>query len=246
MLFTDSTILFIFFFLMIRPPPSSTRTDTLLPCTTLFRWFGRSCFGTRGRGLQMAALTVFQDLTMTGPEVSREEVRRALAESASALWRFDAEGSEESSARTVTEAGLMIFERAEDGRFPAARLVLWPETTGFSVPNIVPVEMGELSTENYNGLLEEFASLIAIPVAERFGWQVSTTSPTQGLDDWLDEESAAALRRFSAAANKATGASHPLDQRRWFDRSEEHTSELQSLMRTSSAVFCLNNKQPPT
>src|SRR3546814_15702568 len=57
----------------------------------------------------------------------------------------------------------------------------------------------------------------SIPVAERFGWQVSTTSPTQGLDDWLDEESAAALRRFSAAANKATGASHPLDQRRWFD-----------------------------
>src|SRR3546814_15542608 len=101
----------------------------------------------------------------------------------------------------------MIFGRAEDGRFPAARLVLWPETTGFSVPNIVPVEMGELSTENYNGLLEEFASLIAIPVAERFGWQVSTTSPTQGLDDWLDAESAAALRRFSAPANNIGRAS---------------------------------------
>src|SRR3546814_7907975 len=27
------------------------------------------------------------------------------------------------------------------------------------------------------------------------------------------------------------------------DRSEEHTSELQSLMRTSYAVFCLKNKQ---
>src|SRR3546814_5676823 len=27
-------------------------------------------------------------------------------------------------------------------------------------------------------------------------------------------------------------------------RSEEHTSELQSLMRTPSAVFCLPNKQP--
>src|SRR3546814_10603068 len=27
-------------------------------------------------------------------------------------------------------------------------------------------------------------------------------------------------------------------------RSEEHTSELQSLMRTSSAVFCLKNKKP--
>src|SRR3546814_9804628 len=30
------------------------------------------------------------------------------------------------------------------------------------------------------------------------------------------------------------------------DRSEEHTSELQSLMRTSYAVFCLKKKQKPT
>src|SRR3546814_20423506 len=28
----------------------------------------------------------------------------------------------------------------------------------------------------------------------------------------------------------------------WFKRSEEHTSELQSLMRISYAVFCLKNK----
>src|SRR3546814_19305434 len=31
------TLLFIFFFLMIRRPPRSTRTDTLFPYTTLFR-----------------------------------------------------------------------------------------------------------------------------------------------------------------------------------------------------------------
>src|SRR3546814_7547803 len=30
------------------------------------------------------------------------------------------------------------------------------------------------------------------------------------------------------------------------DRSEEHTSELQSLMRTSYAVFCLKKKKPHT
>src|SRR3546814_8744793 len=29
--------MYIFFFLMIRPPPRSTRTDTLFPYTTLFR-----------------------------------------------------------------------------------------------------------------------------------------------------------------------------------------------------------------
>src|SRR3546814_1546210 len=33
-----------------------------------------------------------------------------------------------------------------------------------------------------------------------------------------------------------------LDLRRGYDRSEEHTSELQSLMRISYAVFCLKKK----
>src|SRR3546814_5819846 len=45
-----------------------------------------------------------------------------------------------------------------------------------------------------------------------------------------------------------------LDERREFDlgghvvrvRSEEHTSELQSLMRTSYAVFCLTKQTPTT
>src|SRR3546814_2463291 len=31
--------------------------------------------------------------------------------------------------------------------------------------------------------------------------------------------------------------------RKWFRRSEEHTSELQSLMRISTAAFCLKKKQ---
>src|SRR3546814_14261896 len=31
------SVLFLFFFLMIRRPPRSTRTDTLFPYTTLFR-----------------------------------------------------------------------------------------------------------------------------------------------------------------------------------------------------------------
>src|SRR3546814_2313671 len=36
-------ILFLFFFLMIRRPPRSTRTDTLFPYTTLFRSSGINC-----------------------------------------------------------------------------------------------------------------------------------------------------------------------------------------------------------
>src|SRR3546814_17323468 len=36
----------LFFFLMIRRPPRSTRTDTLFPYTTLFRSLGQSGIGT--------------------------------------------------------------------------------------------------------------------------------------------------------------------------------------------------------
>src|SRR3546814_14294155 len=37
MLFCVPSLFFVFFFLMIRRPPRSTRTDTLFPYTTLFR-----------------------------------------------------------------------------------------------------------------------------------------------------------------------------------------------------------------
>src|SRR3546814_13778524 len=36
-LYSDSFNIYVFFFLMIRRPPRSTRTDTLFPYTTLFR-----------------------------------------------------------------------------------------------------------------------------------------------------------------------------------------------------------------
>src|SRR3546814_12634088 len=42
-------IVSVLFFLMIRRPPRSTRTDTLFPYTTLFR-SPRSCIGSKGWG----------------------------------------------------------------------------------------------------------------------------------------------------------------------------------------------------
>src|SRR3546814_4160770 len=51
---------------------------------------------------------------------------------------------------------------------------------------------------------------------------------------------AAPARPTSAATTKA------IQPQRADDRSEEHTSELQSLMRTSYAVFCLKKKNTHT
>src|SRR3546814_10293450 len=44
------------------------------------------------------------------------------------------------------------------------------------------------------------------------------------------------------AASLQAGSEHPLSKAVLQARSEEHTSELQSLMRISYAVFCLNKK----
>src|SRR3546814_16574131 len=43
-------VIFLFFCLMIRRPPRSTRTDTLFPYTTLFRSVGRLCGGQGAHG----------------------------------------------------------------------------------------------------------------------------------------------------------------------------------------------------
>src|SRR3546814_3729330 len=44
--------------------------------------------------------------------------------------------------------------------------------------------------------------------------------------------------------HKQAGLGSPgIDELRWLKRSEEHTSELQSLMRISYAVFCLKKKK---
>src|SRR3546814_3989107 len=53
----------IVFFLMIRRPPRSTRTDTLFPYTTLFRSLERSC------EVQVAAQATGAALAFPSPEV---------------------------------------------------------------------------------------------------------------------------------------------------------------------------------
>src|SRR3546814_1019882 len=51
-----------------------------------------------------------------------------------------------------------------------------------------------------------------------------------------------AQRDVVQAARRGEIAQHPLDHQLGAARSEEHTSELQSLMRSSYAVFCLKKK----
>src|SRR3546814_3026763 len=65
---------------------------------------------------------------------------------------------------------------------------------------------------------------------------VETTDVAQGLDD--------VRRRAAAASQDGADTGQQFTRIERLARSEEHTSELQSLMRISYAVFCLQKKQP--
>src|SRR3546814_3391602 len=131
-----SVAIYLFFFLMIRRPPRSTRTDTLFPYTTLFRSRPGREAGDRGRG------------------------------------GFD-------RARQLPAAGHAAVDEAE-GRVPGA------DAAGAGVDG--------------------------------------------GPRRWLSAEDRGQGARGRRIARPDV-------------RSEEHTSELQSLMRISYAVFCLKKKK---
>lgn len=165
----------------------------------------------------MSGIAVFQDMALTGPFNERESLSDALKQGAAVPWAFDKTGSKDAEDNANGDVGILIFLHNEEAGLPAARLVLWPDAEGFYVPNITPTATDKLTIAQYNALLSNFADVVAKPIARRFGYVVNLTAARQNLEDWMSEEAATALRRFSALANKSTGASHPLDERRWFD-----------------------------
>src|SRR3546814_6210132 len=97
-------------------------------------------------------------------------------------------------------------------------------------------------------LLERRAQAIAAPLfACGRDWRFT---PTAGGLSYEDAEQAIDLPKPSLPgrhqiANAALAAACATRLTGFGLRSEEHTSELQSLMRTSYAVFCLNKKNTP-
>src|SRR3546814_1363868 len=81
-------------------------------------------------------------------------------------------------------------------------------------------------------------------------WFEAAMKPHEGLVETLFQEMNGRIKEEDASVPQKDG-----DFVYWVEyeqgaeyktRSEEHTSELQSLMRTSYAVFCLNKKQHST
>src|SRR3546814_9271240 len=72
----------------------------------------------------------------------------------------------------------------------------------------------------------------------------TTPSETQAASAITHAKGTGTVTAIDSAAGKITLDHGPIAELQWpAMRSEEHTSELQSLMRISYAVFCLNKKK---
>src|SRR3546814_8082136 len=179
--------MFLFFFLMIRRPPRSTRTDTLFPYTTLFRsafWAqlpGNFAWRARPAAItsrNFAALAPFHTYPAGRPKGNH--------------W-----GPAIAMMKTAAQSPYYLnFHVGDLGH----TLIIRPSGAGKTV------------VQNF---------LMA---------QLETTGAQQ---IYIDKDRGAAIYVRSAGGIYLTLKN---------GRSEEHTSELQSLMRNSYAVFCLKKK----
>lgn len=158
-------------------------------------------------------ITVFQDLHLRNQTDSA--TRSSILEQVHGSWRHETE-REDDLKKCAGDDDVIVLMRSAFDDIDESALVLWQEPDGYKVSNIVPRNVGDLGIEMYNMILRDFVTQVAEPASRSGGFVIELSSPNQTLEDWLDAESATALRGFSRLANKSTGASHPQDRERWY------------------------------
>jgi hypothetical protein len=162
------------------------------------------------------SLREFQDLEFTGvPEALATLGDKLEAALPADRWERKKDKEMDWPPRDIGGTGF-VFARHAD-KLPGASVFVLVDGNKGRVSNIVPDEYGNLSFDEYNGILDDFLKHGVQPVAQALGVDIKTTAADRPLTDWLSEAAAKKLMGFSVAANKSSGASHPLDNRRWLE-----------------------------
>ncbi|SDD30431.1 hypothetical protein SAMN05216345_107359 [Cupriavidus sp. YR651] len=153
-------------------------------------------------------LEVFQHLLISVSEGEKELLREQLALPRQGIWELDhAEGS-----RVHSWAGA-----PQPIRYMSDEATLWLMDIGpnLQVSNIVPRKRSQFDKGTYNALLQSFVEEVARPALRGTSATLELTEPYISIYDCLSKDAAEKLGQFSFAANKSTGASHPMDKARW-------------------------------
>src|SRR3546814_575288 len=250
------------FFLMIRRPPRSTRTDTLFPYTTLFRSRSRRASGSPcapARRSTRPTCPVPTPRPRAGPPPALRHPRRAhpprpaprcrRSRAAPACSRTGRARSASRGCGSVPAACGSALRRgrarATDCRRGQARwsdrrtgggwrYACWPPAIT-TPPKLHPVARARFADPSVRSTLSlSQATADGHPMTlpdEDFDPDDNYAGGPEGAE--IDDEAST-----EALVWQLLLVINPGDE----DRSEEHTSELQSLMRISYAVFCLKKK----
>jgi hypothetical protein len=159
-------------------------------------------------------MEVFRDLVINCSPEQFAALMSEVEQSLAGGWSKDEVEEARLRALPVPRPPTSCFSCSAQETRPAATVFLMQREPGtFHVSNVVP-RKGQLSYSEYNGILEEFQAFLR-PCADRRGIQTELTAAQADLEAWLSSEAADKLRKFSACANKGSGAGHPSDRQRW-------------------------------
>lgn len=160
-------------------------------------------------------MKVFGDLEVELNDVPFNDLIARLDAAKSPAWKRNSEFEERLGRRGMGNGRCYTYTGPD---FPSANLWLFGKGSGAQVSNIVPKLSGQLSIEEYNGILTHFHDDLLGPAAEEMGLRVRLSKTgVVTIADYVSEVTAEKLRRFSESANKSTGSSHPMDNERWND-----------------------------
>lgn len=158
----------------------------------------------------------FKDLEIVGQDGELLAIIETISANLPSDWLRDT-GAEERLAGISSEgkeAGFAFSREAKNDQ-PPCGLFLARKSGRFYVSNIVPRESGELTIDQYNSILDEFADILLRHLGAVDAPKLNVTSDQATITDWVSPEAAGLLKRFSTLANQSTGSSHPLDFERW-------------------------------
>lgn len=159
---------------------------------------------------------VFRELSLVA-NIDFPLLRERIIDSLKSPWSHAIDEENGIKNSLIDSVDIIVFSRKESNGIDESSLTLWQMGNSYRVANIVPKNIGELGIKKYNIILNDFYEKVISPKIQYGYFNVKFTSGMQSIDDWLDESTAEALSLFSRAANKYTGASHPLDEARWHD-----------------------------
>jgi hypothetical protein len=179
---------------------------------------------------------IYADLKITGAE-DIEQFLESLSEALPEGWTRDRNAETGLSVPSNGWRQYCFHSDSRGGRIAGDVWVSCSAREGAYVSNVLPgVETGlsSLTPAQYHEILESFRDEVLLPVTRGKHLQVYLGDYTVDIEHWLSEKTAKLLRGFSRLANKSTGASHPLDRRRWLgfiiaaheEQAQLHADEL--------------------